>query len=421
MENALGGFSLFVLIWIGIAVLWSIRLAYRARGAMADDPVRLILTITGWVLIIVGILGSVTQAMFVFAPLGWFVTLAIISMAVGRYRSAERRALMSCLSAAAVRGIPLEQAARAFSMERSDELGIRAARLAEMLEGGTPLSLALARTRTHLPLDVLLGVRVCIETGDLGPSLNKIGKLDTDADILVRSILEKCFYLVAVANILVFLLTFIMLKIVPVFAKMFEEFDLALPAPTQLSVYVAECFVNWWFVLFPLLGWIPLVLMFGLLYYVGWFPRDLPLVHRFALRLDAALVMRSLAFAVGQQRPLPEMIQILAQQYPKRSMRLRLTKAGHLMYQGIPWCDALRRVRVLRSSDAAVLSAAEQSGNLEWALEEMADSRIRRLAYRLRLWLNVLFPVVVFSFGMVIAFFVIALFVPLISLIQGLT
>ena len=60
---------------------------------------------------------------------------------------------------------------------------------------------------------------------------------------------------------------------------------------------------------------------------------------------------------------------------------------------------------MLRASDAAVLKAAERSGNLEWALEEMADSSIRQLAYRLRLALNILFPFVMVVFGGIIGFF----------------
>lgn len=83
--------------------------------------------------------------------------------------------------------------------------------------------------------------------------------------------------------------------------------------------------------------------------------------------------------------------------------------------------QALRQAKLIRSSDLAILTAAERSGNLEWALEEMADSSIRRLAYRLRLALNVLFPAVLFVFGLFIAFVVISLFMPLVSLIQGLS
>ncbi|HUG67643.1 MAG TPA: type II secretion system F family protein, partial [Pirellulaceae bacterium] len=252
-----GSIHLFVLIWIGVAVLWSLRLAYRRRGAVADDSIRLILTMAGWILILVGILGTAMQAFIFAGPFSWIVILAIIMMAVGRYRGAENRTLMWCLAAAAERGIPLEQAARAYSMERSDELGIRAARLAELLEGGTPLSLALADTRVRLPLDTLVAVRIGIETGDLGTALAKVGKHDDDADTLLRSIFEKVFYLAVVANVLLAILTFIMLKIVPVYAKMFEEFDLELPGMTQLLVAFSDYIVNYWFLYFPFSIWLP--------------------------------------------------------------------------------------------------------------------------------------------------------------------
>jgi type IV pilus assembly protein PilC len=416
-----GSIHLFVLIWIGVAVLWSLRLAYRRRGAAADDSIRLILTMAGWILILVGILGTAMQAFIFASPFSWVVILAIVMMAVGRYRSTENRTLLWCLAAAAERGIPLEQAARAYAMERSDELGIRAARLAELLEGGTPLSLALADTRVRLPLDALVAVRVGIETGDLGTALATVGKHDDDADMLLRSIFEKVFYLGVVANVLVGILTFIMLKIVPVYAKMFEEFELDLPKMTQLLVFISDYIVNYWFLFFPFSIFLPLFLFVGTLHYIGWLPRNLPFVNWFVLRLDGALVMRCLALSIKQQRPLTEMIWLLTKLYPKTSVRKRLLRAGQALNNGENWCQALRQAKLIRSSDAAILTAAERSGNLEWALEEMADSSIRRLAYRLRLALNVLFPAVLFVFGMFIGFVVISLFMPLLSLIQGLS
>ena len=424
---AFGAISLFVLIWVGGAVLWSLRLAYRSRGAAADDPIRLVLTISGWVLILVGILGTVVQVLLPFGLFGVFmivltcgVILAIIIMAVGRFRSAERRGLLWCLAAAAERGIPLEQAVHAFSLERMDELGVRSARLAELLESGMPLSLALSETNMGLPLDVTVGVRVGVETGDLGPALNQVAKYDADSDLLIRSILERCIYLTCVACVVVGLLTFVMWRIVPVFFQMFQEFDIELPPITVAAVAVSEIFINWGILTFPIFAALLFGLVVGLFYYVGWIPRDVPFLHRVALRVDSAYVMRVLAFAVQQRRPLPKMIWFLANQYPKWSIRSRLTRAGVAIHNGEHWCDAMRHARLLLASDVAVLKAAERSGNLQWALEEMADSNMRRLAYRLRLGLNVVFPLVLLVFGVLIMFFVVGLFMPLVALIEGL-
>jgi len=421
MPPGFGTLSLLALVWVGISVLWAARLAYRHQGAAADDAVRLVLNIAGWALIIAGVLGVQVQVLVFLSPLGWLLTIAILMMAVGRYRTNERRALLQCVAVAAERGIPISQAARAFAMERSDELGLRALRLAELLESGMPLPAALAQTRTRLPTDALVAVRVGHETGALGSALSVIARYDDDADLLVRSMFEKCFYLAVVANILMMMLTFMMLRIVPVFAKMFQEFDIELPEVTQWCIVVSNVAAQYAILFLPLAMLVMGSLFLGFLYYVGLLPRDIPLLNRLGLRMDAAFVMRGLALAVRQRLPLPKMVWLLAGCYPKWSIRSRLTTATTAMNNGEHWCQALRRAGILRNYDAAVLNAAERSGNLEWALEEMADSSLRRLAYRLRLVIGIVFPLVLVAFGAVVALFVIGLFVPLVSMIQSLT
>jgi type II secretory pathway component PulF len=161
-------------------------------------------------------------------------------------------------------------------------------------------------------------------------------------------------------------------------------------------------------------------LFLGVLQYIGWLHRDVPLLGRLALFSDGAVVMRALSMSVRQRIPLEQMVAMLSRLYPRWSIRSRLQMAGQQIQSGGNWCDSLLRVGILRPADAAVLQAAERVGNLEWALEEMAESRIRRFAYRMRIWLNILFPLVILLFGLLVAFYVIGLFLPLVGLIQGL-
>lgn len=438
MNQTAGPISLLVLIALGIGVLWSVRLAYRAHGASSDDVVRLVLTIAGWLLILVGLLGTAVQvtgisavlmsagsaielvAALILAAFPCGIVLAIASMAVGRFRSLESRAYVKCLSAAAVKGIPLEQASRAMAMERVDDLGIRSARLAASLEAGKPLSIALHESRVPLPLDAELAVRLGIETGDLATSLAEISKPDDDAEYLVRSIIEKFFYLALVVSVLVGIVTFIMLKIVPVMNQLFREFETSLPYLTRVAIDASDFVVSYHLAFWPffLIGGV--VLLVGALHYVGWLPRDVPILTRLTLRFDSALVLRSLAVAVRQSRPLSQMVYLLAAQYPKWSVRARLLAAGHRISAGRHWCDAMEEAGLLRATDTGVLRAAERNGNLAWALHEMADHNLRRLAYRMRLWLNVLFPMILVGFGLIVAIYVVGLFVPLVTLITEL-
>jgi type II secretory pathway component PulF len=114
-------------------------------------------------------------------------------------------------------------------------------------------------------------------------------------------------------------------------------------------------------------------------------------------------------------------LHLLADTYPIRHVGRLLAAVAGKAYQGASWHTSLAHAGLISSADAAVLAAAERADNLPWALEEMADSAIRRQTYRLQLALHCLYPLVLLLLGGLVAFFVIGLFLPLISLIQGLS
>ena len=65
--------------------------------------------------------------------------------------------------------------------------------------------------------------------------------------------------------------------------------------------------------------------------------------------------------------------------------------------------------------------SAERTGNLAWALEEMAESNARRAMYRLRALTNVAFPVAVLVLGSFVLLIAFAMFSTLFKLISGLS
>jgi type II secretory pathway component PulF len=416
-----GAISLFLVIPLGFALLWAARVAYCGRGT-SDQAALWFLTIAGWACIVLGLVGTVVGQFLFLSPLGLVVVLVILLMALGRYRMLERRSLLWCLSVAAAKGIPLEQAARAFADERPSGVGTRAARLADLLESGMPLPEALATARIWLATDALIAVRVGCDTGKLTSAMATVARTDDELDFLLRSLFEKFVYLVLIVNVLVFTLVFLMIKIVPVFAKMFDEFALELPQITQALIAVSEFFVNLgWLLFVPVLFFVLVAALFGVLYYVGWYPRDFAPLNRLTLRYDGSVVMRLLALAVRESLPLDTMIGLLSRSYPRSNVRARLSAAGERILAGEPWCDSLHDTGLIGTTETAVLKSATRVGNLAWALDEMAASSLRRVSYQLRLWLNILFPLTLLVFGLIVAFHVIGLFAPLVHLIGGLT
>jgi type II secretory pathway component PulF len=435
MNESLGVFNLVMLALPALALKIAVRIMYGRRSFVAADPLKILLTVSSTVLLVlaavgflVGLAGPTTSPMMFLIV--WVPALLIIGvillMALDRYRRGEHRALVWTLVSAARCGVPLPEAARAFADETQDDTGARALVLAQSLEQGMPLSTAASTARLRMAAPMRVAIRVGETLGMLGPAMRQQLDDSTDTDAALRTVIARLYYLCAVVLILTGIMMFVMLRIVPVFQKMFQEFGLELPVMTKVVINVSNWYVHYgWFMSAPVTLALALLALAGTvwggLYFIGWFPRDLPVVWRLFKRYDGALVMRGLALAVRRQVPIHHALQLLVDAYPIRRVGLLLAGVTAKSQKGSSWQTSLAATGLISRADAAVLAAAERADNLPWALEEMADSAIRRQAYRLQLALHCLYPVAVFVLGSVVAFFVIGLFLPLVSLIQGLS
>jgi type II secretory pathway component PulF len=354
-------------------------------------------------------------------PIVGIATAVVLVAAVRRYHDTEQQSLVWLLTTAAERGVPLDVAARCFAEERGDLVGTRAARLAEYLEAGVPLSLALRRSGIRMSTAAELAADLGTQTGTLGPALRQAINHAEEYEISLRSLVEKSYYIAWMLFFGSATLAFMVIKIAPVYDKMFQEFAIPLPSVTiSLLAMTRWCMEYWPFVAGVL---VVLLLLFveGVFFYTGCSVRHLPMIRRFWRRVDCALVMRWLAMAARQDRPFAEFLRLLASYLPQPALRSQLAWAASRLEQGTHWCETLQRAKVLRSHECAVFRAAERAGNLAWALEEMADGSLRRSVRRTRLWLSLAIPAVVLTFGGCVLFFAAAFLLPLAKLIEWLT
>lgn len=424
---------------LGVALLWAARLIYGGRREAGEDGLKRLLLLAGWTSVVAGMLGLTiglfepweiarrwwpwpSSNMLVFDHVWLLLPLPILGLTVlvvtyFRYMAAERRALLWALAVAAEKGIPLAQAARAFAEERSFQIGGRVSRLADLLESGVPLPAALGYSRNALAADALLAVRVGAETGQLGQALRMSLEYNDRFDRAMRELMSRYLYVVCLLGVGSIPISVVMLWIVPMWRRIFEEFNLRLPSLTEHVIAISNN-VGVFVFLYALLA---LLLLATLSYYVRWSRYELPVLNRLWWRCDSALVMRALALAVRQQRELGPTMVMLSEQYPYPSVRRRLWRAGARIYKGADWCDALRSAGLLTVADVGLLKSAERVGNLAWALEEMSDSAIRRLALRLRVALSIGFPLIILACGCLVFAMAAGMFLPMISLIQGLS
>jgi MSHA biogenesis protein MshG len=337
---------------------------------------------------------------------------------------ARQSALVWAMATAAERLIPLVPTIEAFAHEYRGLLGLwssRARYLAYLLRSGVPLSEAVLRSPGVISREATPLVRIGCESGNLASALRRAAEASGFFAPELHSLTAKVVYLCVLPVVFLFIATFVFIKIVPAYTKIFEEFGAELPLMTQLLVSVAETFYNFWYLAVPLYFALVVIAVYSLLRYTGWVTWNPPGIQWLTRRYDTAAILDALALVAESQRPMSDGLATLARTYPRYAIRRRLEFAREDVAGGRDWREALLARGLINRADFAVLGAAVRVGNLAWVLGELADSSRRRLAYRLSALIQVLFPVALGLVGATVMFLVVGLFMPLITLIQGLT
>jgi type II secretory pathway component PulF len=419
--RAIGLLILVLGLTLPVCLAWWVLMRVRRRHTEAGNRsvllalavvfCKILLAFTVLVALVFGLVAGLLP--------GIIVAIVLIA-AVVRYRRSEMRYLIANLAEAAERGIPLETVAMAYAQEGSGSLAKRARNLADYLDAAMPLSLALSRSRLALSPEVQLAADVGEKTGTLPQSLKKTLSQSAEYERIQGAMVLRFFYLLWVLFMAIFVLTFVMLKIIPTFEMLFQDYGMRLPMATQLMIQISRVCAQFGFVLLPLLLLVCVFAAMATLAYMGLSMRGVPIVGRLYSTIDSTSVLRLLSVAVREKRPLVGNLELLAAYAPVSLSRSRLHRAIRQLTDGAHWCDALQHARLLTRAQAAVLKAAERAGNLAWALEEMADSAVRRTVLRAQAVLNVLFPGAILVFGLGVMFAAVSILLPLFDLINKL-
>jgi type II secretory pathway component PulF len=409
-----------VLALVGLGVVMLFRRV--VGGAMS----------AGWGLL-VAVLKTIAATMIVLllfvaflgllGPLGfvwWVILLFVLIESVRKRRASQQNALLWLLAVSAERLIPLGPAVEAFAEERGGLFGHRARRLAKLLSMGAPLPDALDFCPGLLPAFSLPIIRIGAQSGALAAALRQAAAVQNQHSAVWTSLIGKVSYLLVLPSLGVPVLIFIMIWIVPRLTKIFADFGIRMPVMTRTLIIVCYNVANYWYVASPLLLLIAALLVYSVMRYFGWTYWDPPGISRFVRRLDTARIFDSLAIVARQQRPIIDGIAVLAGSYPKSNIRALMSLTLGDIESGGDWAGALRGRGLIRRSDYALLQAAQRVGNLPWAMQEMADSNRRRFIYRLQATVQAVFPPMVIVFGLIVMFIAVAVFLPLVALIQVL-
>src|SRR5215210_957357 len=119
------------------------------------------------------------------------------------------------------------------------------------VEGGMVLSRALARHPKVFNRLFVAMVEAGESSGTLDSVLDRLAMQIEKETQIRRRVKGAMVYPAVVMGFAVLVLTFMLVFVIPIFSKVFEDFGGTLPAPTRFVLALSSGFRHWWFVIIP--------------------------------------------------------------------------------------------------------------------------------------------------------------------------
>lgn len=117
------------------------------------------------------------------------------------------------------------------------------------VETGVPLATAFEKNYPQLPVLFLESVRAGETAGTLPQTFSSLSDFYRKGDEVNKKIRSALRYPVFVLAIAAVVLVVIMVRVMPVFITMFDDFDGKLPVMTQMLISMTQWFQKWWILL----------------------------------------------------------------------------------------------------------------------------------------------------------------------------
>ncbi|QDT56260.1 type IV pilin biogenesis protein [Caulifigura coniformis] len=370
-----------------------------------------------WIALLVPLVPFV-PAVVLIVPL----VLTTVFSSWGAVNRGSQISLLWRLSIASENGLPyadeVESASPGIGSHRRESLAALAGRLrdgqslGEAIDDGSPL----------IPRGDVLAIRATDGTPALSSvlrdaaerSVRNLSELREGGDALPLQV-----YFVNVFLVVISIVSFLMYWIMPKYKEIFNDFGVTLPPITRRLIDVTDSAASYWFVAGPMM-FLPVAILLAspLVSLAGWENLNFPLLMRWFPRRDAPEVLRIIAAVVESGRPLAPTLSEIAEHHPREDLRSRLERIAAILDHGEFSWRVLCHDGFLKQDEADALDAAAANHHLQWALRTLADGLDAKQRIRTAWAFEWQRPILIGTLGGLVAFVVVAMFLPLIHVMN---
>lgn len=300
--------------------------------------------------------------------------------------------------------------------------------ITEDVEGGATLSEAMSRHPKAFDRLYCNMVAAGEAGGVLDVILQRLADFLEKAQKLKRKIVGAMIYPVVVITIAGGIVTFIMVQVVPKFKEIFEDFGTKLPGVTEFLISLST-----WFATGRPPGWMVVLLSPLIIYAVfklirqaqaGRFVLDvialkIPVVGQLVGKSSVARFTRTLGTLVAAGVPILEAIAITKATSGNEVYARMLQRVHDAIREGDSFANPLRASKTVDPIVVNMVDVGEETGELDKMLMKVADNYDDEVDTLVASLVSLLEPIMVVALGLIVGFIVVALFLPLVTLIQS--
>ncbi len=296
----------------------------------------------------------------------------------------------------------------------------------EDIESGNTLSEAFAKHPKAFDRLYVNMVRAGEAGGALEVILRRLADFKEKAQSLARRVKGAMIYPLAVISVAMAILSFILIFIIPKFEKIFTDFRLRLPWITEVLIATSKWFVQYWYMLpvFPVALWLTLKLIrmnkTGA-YILDKIKLKIPVSGMIIEKSIVARTTRTLGTLISSGVPILEALAIVRETAMNMVFEEMFLRVYESIREGETISTPLRESRLVDDMVVNMVDVGEETGDLDTMLNKVADVYDEEVDVAVESLISLLEPIMVVVLGLIVGTIVIALFMPLLSLLEGLS
>jgi len=320
-------------------------------------------------------------------------------------------------------GLPMVQCLDILAQQTEKEFfRTSIARVMADVEGGSTLAESMAR---HPKVFTTLYVNM-VEAGEAGGILDvilvRLATFLEKLDILQRKVKSALTYPSVVAFVAIAATCFMLIFIIPTFARMFTDFGGQLPTPTRIVMGLSDCLRGYWWVIIASITGFVIALQRYYKTESGRLNIDrlllkIPVLGTVIRKGAVARFTRTLGTLISSGVPILSGLEITARTAGNRVVENAVIATRESISQGNTIAEPLRASGVFPPMVTQMIAVGEQTGALDEMLEKIAtfyDSEVDTAVDALT---AIIEPVMIVVMGTVVGGMLVAMYLPMFKLV----